>query len=52
MTVTEGDIPIDYLRECFDLDIETGTLTWRRRPHGHFPSERVRCSASRWVSRS
>jgi hypothetical protein len=28
--------PVEYLRECFDLDESTGTLTWRIRPISHF----------------
>jgi hypothetical protein len=28
--------PIEYLRECFDLNEETGELTWKVRPEKHF----------------
>ena len=27
---------IEYLRECFDVDFETGVLTWKVRPVSHF----------------
>lgn len=29
-------IPVEYLRECFDADFETGELRWRERPRRHF----------------
>lgn len=29
-------LPISYLRECFDVDFETGVLTWKVRPVSHF----------------
>jgi hypothetical protein len=31
---------IEYLRECLDVDYETGTLYWKVRPESHFSSER------------
>ena len=32
---------VEYLRECFEYDPDTGTLTWRARPRGHFNGERI-----------
>jgi len=34
-----NDIPISFLRECFDCDPATGSLRWRERPRSHFPHE-------------
>lgn len=31
--------PVEFLRECFEYDPETGILTWKERPLSHFPSE-------------
>lgn len=36
------EIDVQYLRECFDYNRETGVLTWRPRPQRHFPKERDR----------
>jgi hypothetical protein len=38
---------VEYLRECFDYDPETGDLRWKLRPYGHFarPVDEVRCNA-------
>lgn len=33
-------IPIEYLRECFELDAENGKLFWKKRPREHFTTER------------
>lgn len=34
------DVPVSYLRECFDFS-ESGTLTWKvRRPDSHFKTKR------------
>lgn len=35
-----NDLPVEYLRECFDLDATVGTLTWRQRPRHHFACSR------------
>jgi hypothetical protein len=32
-------IPIEYLRECFELDAENGRLFWKERPRQHFRTE-------------
>lgn len=35
--IVRHDLPdAEYFRECFDVDFETGTLTWRVRPVTHF----------------
>jgi hypothetical protein len=31
--------PVEYLRECFDYNPETGVLTWKFRPRKHFSTE-------------
>jgi hypothetical protein len=31
-------LPIEFLRECFSYDPETGVIRWRTRPEEHFPS--------------
>lgn len=41
--------PIEYLRECFDVDVETGRLRFRARPEHHFV-DRPRPAAN-WNSR-
>jgi hypothetical protein len=33
--------PREYLRECFDYDLESGALRWRERPRGHFSRPNV-----------
>ena len=32
---------VEYLRECFSYDPETGVLIWRRRPPEHFATKRA-----------
>lgn len=41
-------IPVEFLRECFDVDFESGLLTWRPRPEAHFVDSRA---ASLWNGR-
>lgn len=36
MAITKEDITLEFLRECFSLDVDTGLLTWRVRPDHHF----------------
>jgi len=34
----------EYLKECFDYDVETGNLIWRKdRPISHFKDEHDKC---------
>jgi hypothetical protein len=38
---------IDFLRECFEVDLTAGVLAWKTRPRHHFPSLRawqINCS--------
>ena len=43
ITMTPGGaITPEYLRECFDYDLETGVLTWKVRPESHFKNARAR----------
>lgn len=30
------EVPVDFLRECFDCDAERGLLIWKKRPLAHF----------------
>lgn len=39
------DLGVDFLRECFECDFETGVLTWKKRPDEHFVTAR---SAHAW----
>ena len=32
----DKELPVEYLRECFHYDPETGELTWKERPLSHF----------------
>jgi hypothetical protein len=40
--------PIEYLRECFEYDAETGLFLWRVRPERHFPKK---CAWLSWNKR-
>jgi len=33
-------VSVEFLRECFDYDPETGVLRWKQRPLSHFENER------------
>ena len=33
-------VAVEHLRQCFDVDFDTGQLRWRVRPREHFLSER------------
>lgn len=48
-----GNMPsLAYLRECFDLDAETGDLIWKRRPEHHFSTlQRMRNHHARFVGK-
>lgn len=35
-------IPVEYLRECFEVDSAAGSITWKERPDCHFGSARHR----------
>lgn len=42
--------PRQYLLECFDLDLDTGLLTWRARPRHHFKTDaHWKVWAGRWA---
>jgi hypothetical protein len=45
-------IPVASLRDCFNCNFETGVLTWRTRPIGHFMNA-WRCNHwnSRWAGK-
>lgn len=36
-----------YLKECFEIDVERGHLFWRRRPASHFKDNPVRSAINR-----
>lgn len=40
--------PIEFLRECFDYDPETGVIRWKHRPEHHFDKPHI---AKAWNSR-
>jgi hypothetical protein len=44
----DHDIPIAFLRECFDYDPATGALTWRERPLTHFKGKYAQRSCNAW----
>lgn len=36
----DKELPIEFLRECFNYNAETGDLTWKVRPQNHFPTKK------------
>lgn len=38
---TFRDVSLDYLKESFDVDFDTGIVRWRERPRHHFESRKV-----------
>lgn len=47
--VSDRSFPtLERVRECFDLDVASGILTWRRRPRDHFATQRAH---STWLHR-
>ena len=46
------DIPVAFLRECFDYDRLSGAFAWRARPDDHFSTQALRTRWARhWVGR-
>ena len=45
------DIPIEFLRECFEYNPETGILIWKERPESHFIGSRAQNPVSRFNTR-
>jgi hypothetical protein len=45
------DIPVEFLRECFEYNPETGILTWKERPESHFIGSRAQNPVSRFNTR-
>lgn len=42
-------LPIEFLRECFSYDADTGVIRWRSRPVEHFPTDE---HAASWNSQN
>jgi HNH endonuclease len=41
MEKSNPQLTVEYLRECFDLNHETGQLIWKVRPWGHFADDKT-----------
>ena len=35
----DGLLSLEFMLECFDLNVDTGILSWRFRPRHHFKSD-------------
>jgi hypothetical protein len=51
MAKPKNDIPVAYLRECFNYDPATGKVTWKQRPREHFSKPNTWAAANLLVGK-